>query len=129
MLRKDLKEAKSKLAEENAALKSQTEILAKERTELLQKTTELKDQIETQRARLVQMEIDAKTKPPSANESDEIGLVMVENENLKRKIKMLELEAGKQGQAEKLAKKVKEKEDEIKDIIEQQKLSVAQLVL
>lgn len=74
------------------------------------------------------MEIDAKTKPPSANESDEIGLVMVENENLKRKIKMLELEAGKQGQAEKLAKKVKEKEDEIKDIIEQQKQSVAQVV-
>ena len=54
----------------------------------------------------------------SAHDSDEVSLVLIENENLKRKIKMLEIDSVKQNKLEKLNQKINEKEENIKSLQE-----------
>lgn len=50
----------------------------------------------------------------SVNDSDDMSLIMIENENLKRKIKLLEQDSVKQNQLDKLAKKIAERDEELK---------------
>lgn len=114
--------------EQNQSLLDAVQSHRKEKAELTTKIAELKAEVEDKKQKLLQAETMAHTKPPSANESDEIGLVMIENENLKRKMKVMEIEIGKLGQVDKLTKKVKEKEDELRDMSEQQRQTVQQLV-
>lgn len=114
--------------EHNASLLAAVQAHRKEKSELSAKVAELRTEVDIQKQKALMAEANAHSKPPSANESDEIGLVMIENENLKRKIKVLEIETGKLGQVDKLAKRVREKEEELRELSEQQRNTVVQLV-
>jgi len=127
-LRIEIAANKAAVDEHNASLLAAVQAHRKEKSERTTKITELRGEVDVQKHKALIAEANAHSKPPSANESDEIGLVMIENENLKRKIKVLEIETGKLGQVDKLAKKIREKEEELRELSEQQRNTVAQLV-
>ena len=64
----------------------------------------------------------------STHDSDEVSLVLIENENLKRKIKILEMDSVKQNKLEKLNQQINEKEQNIKNLQETLKNSQTNIV-
>ena len=64
----------------------------------------------------------------SVNEPEDYSLLLLENENLKKKINVMKAEFPKKDLTEKLENKLKEKEIEIKSYVEQQKESKALIV-
>jgi len=104
-------------------------LLAKEqeiqnlRYELLEAKATLQAKIKASDDRCAELEdriIELQKKAPSDNknlyDSDDMGLLVVENESLKRKIKMLELKLSEQPSAEKISQRLEAKDFEIRNM-------------
>ena len=113
------------------AEKEETSALRQEISKLKEECLSRENTINDLNQSLKTLSTNALSRKPSHSQmdQDEVAMLMFENENLKKKIKMYEMESSKKDQSDKLQKKIKEKDEEIKNYLEQQKEQKSALVI
>ena len=110
----------SALTEELRAKAAEVDRLQKksqdDRESLMARIREYEERSSEMEARIAELQ---KNAPPSGKtmyDSDDMGLLVVENESLKRKVKMLEIKLSDQPSAEKVAQKLEAKDFEVRNL-------------
>lgn len=108
-LKEELKNKENEIGQQRLASAKEKEELSKQLKTFQEKSAELE-------AKIVDLEKNQPKGGQTLYDSDDMGLLVVENEGLKRKIKMMEAKLNDQPSAEKVTQKIEAKDFEIRSM-------------